>query len=87
MKRSLQGAVAILAVGMAAPALADGGPDGPALLDATHFGTEWPWLEQAARLLVTDLAASGTTVETRVSTTVTDPWSAHQPSSGPGGTG
>lgn len=52
---------------------------GPALIDATHFGTEWPWLAQAAALLTADLAAAGTTVETRVSPTVTDPWSVHRP--------
>ena len=51
---------------------------GPALVDATHFGTEWPWLAQAARLLVEDLAAEGTTVEARVSPTVTDPWTLHR---------
>lgn len=43
---------------------------GPALIDAAHWATEWPWLQAAARLLVT-------TVETSVSRLVTDPWSAH----------
>ena len=42
---------------------------GVALVDAAHWATEWPWLGQAARLL--------TTVETTVSTTVTDPWTVH----------
>ena len=51
---------------------------GPALVDATHFGTEWPWLQQAARLLADDLAAAGTTVETKVSEIVTDPWTLHR---------
>jgi putative NIF3 family GTP cyclohydrolase 1 type 2 len=51
---------------------------GPALIDATHYGTEWPWLAQAARLLVADLAAAGTTVDARVSSTVTDPWAFHK---------
>jgi dinuclear metal center YbgI/SA1388 family protein len=50
------------------------GPTGPALIDATHFGTEWPWLPQAAALLVDDLAELGTTVEATVSTLPTDPW-------------
>ncbi|WP_240506225.1 Nif3-like dinuclear metal center hexameric protein [Thermoactinospora rubra] len=43
---------------------------GPALIDAAHWATEWPWLDSAASML----AASGVTVETRVSATVTDAW-------------
>lgn len=43
---------------------------GPALIDAAHWATEWPWLGSAASIL----AASGVTVETRVSATVTDAW-------------
>lgn len=39
---------------------------GPALIDAAHWATEWPWLAGAAALL------KG--VETRVSATVTDAW-------------
>lgn len=42
---------------------------GPALIDAAHWATEWPWLASAAALL--------TDVETRVSTTVTDAWTYH----------
>jgi len=53
------------------------GPLGPVLIDATHFGTEWPWLPQAASLLVADLAELGTTVEVTVSTLPTDPWRMH----------
>jgi dinuclear metal center YbgI/SA1388 family protein len=41
-----------------------------ALVDAAHWATEWPWLRAAA-------AAMTTTVETSVSTTVTDPWTVH----------
>jgi dinuclear metal center YbgI/SA1388 family protein len=48
----------------------------PALVDTAHFASEWPWLERAARTLVADLAAAGTTVEARVSTLCTDPWTA-----------
>ncbi len=44
-------------------------PSGLALLDAAHWATEWPWLADAAGRL-----AAGTTVETVVSTRVTDPW-------------
>ena len=47
--------------------IADGGP---ALVDAAHWATEWPWLTQAAAVI-------GTTVETSVSTIVTDPWTVH----------
>ncbi|QHT56060.1 Nif3-like dinuclear metal center hexameric protein [Cellulomonas sp. H30R-01] len=46
----------------------------PYLVDLAHFASEWPWLACAARDLETDLAAAGTTVETRVSTLSTDPW-------------
>lgn len=53
------------------------GSAGPALIDATHFGTEWPWLTQAAALLVDDLSGVGTTVEATVSTLPTDPWRMH----------
>jgi putative NIF3 family GTP cyclohydrolase 1 type 2 len=54
---------------------ADGGK--PFLIDATHFGTEWPWLQQAADLLTSDLATFGTTVETTISILSTDPWRIH----------
>jgi dinuclear metal center YbgI/SA1388 family protein len=43
-----------------------------ALVDAAHWATEWPWLAQAAQLL-----AAAATVETTVSTIVTDPWTVH----------
>jgi putative NIF3 family GTP cyclohydrolase 1 type 2 len=48
--------------------------DAPALVDPGHFASEWPWLPAAARRLADALAERGTTVETRVSTLVTDPW-------------
>ena len=44
-------------------------PEGLALLDAAHWATEWPWLADAARRL-----SAATTVDTVVSTLVTDPW-------------
>ncbi|WP_283138008.1 Nif3-like dinuclear metal center hexameric protein [Rhizohabitans arisaemae] len=47
---------------------------GPALIDAAHWATEWPWLRDAAALVESALGAQGTTVETRVSATVTDAW-------------
>lgn len=46
----------------------------PYLVDLAHFASEWPWLAYAARDLEADLTARGTTVETRVSTLRTDPW-------------
>jgi dinuclear metal center YbgI/SA1388 family protein len=50
---------------------------GIGLIDAAHWATEAPWLDQAADLLAADLAPTGTTVETSVSKTVTDPWTTH----------
>ncbi|WP_169980094.1 Nif3-like dinuclear metal center hexameric protein [Microbispora sp. H10836] len=50
--------------------------DGPALVDASHWATEWPWLADAARRLTSALAAGGITVEARVSDAVTDAWTA-----------
>lgn len=49
---------------------------GPALVDVSHFASEWPWLARAAESLRSAAAARGATVETRVSTLCTDPWSA-----------
>lgn len=51
--------------------------DGPALVDVAHWAAEWTWLPVAERKLAVALAdrgGTGATVETRVSTTVTDPW-------------
>jgi dinuclear metal center YbgI/SA1388 family protein len=44
---------------------------GPALVDVAHWASEWPWCEQAADVL---RAALGGSVEVRVSTRRTDPW-------------
>lgn len=54
----------------------------PFLVDTAHFASEWPWLAYAAADLVHDLASDGTTVETRVSTVRTDPWTARIAQSG-----
>ena len=48
--------------------------DGAALVDVAHWAAEWTWLPVAEAKLVEALAARGDTVDTRVSTTVTDPW-------------
>ena len=50
----------------------------PALVDCSHWATEWPWLADAQRLLLAGLGTGADTVETRVSTLVTDPWTTHQ---------
>jgi dinuclear metal center YbgI/SA1388 family protein len=50
----------------------------PALIDAAHWATEWPWLADAAAQLAEGVRErTGVTVETAVSTLVTDPWAAH----------
>jgi putative NIF3 family GTP cyclohydrolase 1 type 2 len=54
---------------------------GPALVDVAHWASEWPWLADAARALTDGLreraGGAATTVEARVSSLVTDPWTAH----------
>jgi hypothetical protein len=49
----------------------------PALVDVSHWASEWPWLADAARRLENALAVAGTTVVTRVSAIPTDPWTVH----------
>ena len=48
--------------------------DGPALVDVAHWAAEWTWLPVLRRLLVEELGGRGDTVDVRVSTTCTDPW-------------
>ncbi|WP_205475104.1 Nif3-like dinuclear metal center hexameric protein [Nocardioides sp. SYSU D00038] len=45
--------------------------DGPALVDVAHWAAEWTWLPVVARRLAESWSD---TVETRVSTRCTDPW-------------
>lgn len=66
------------------PSSEAGESTGPALIDVAHWASEWPWLAQAADLLVAELAREGITVETRVSVRPTDPWTMHQSSREPG---
>ena len=61
---------------VASDAVADGGP---ALVDAAHWATEWPWLAGAAARLRDSLA----NVECVVSTICTDPWTLAAPESRP----
>ncbi|MGP3925413.1 Nif3-like dinuclear metal center hexameric protein [Streptomyces sp. 8N616] len=49
----------------------------PALVDAAHWATEWPWIEQAAAQLDEISDRHGWNLRTHISRTVTDPWSAH----------
>ncbi|MEU7059370.1 Nif3-like dinuclear metal center hexameric protein [Streptomyces sp. NPDC046197] len=54
------------------------GADGPpALLDAAHWATEWPWCELAAAQLDEISDRHGWGLRVHVSKTVTDPWTAH----------
>lgn len=59
-------------------------PATPALVDVPHMAAEWTWLPRLADQLRQalpdkDAAAGATTVEVRVSTVVTDPWTHHLP--------
>jgi dinuclear metal center YbgI/SA1388 family protein len=48
--------------------------DGPALVDVAHWAAEWTWLPVVEAKLLVAAREQGATVETRVSTVVTDPW-------------
>ena len=50
---------------------------GPALVNLSHWSSEWPWLPLVADLLRSDLADDGEALEMRVSETCTDPWTMH----------
>jgi putative NIF3 family GTP cyclohydrolase 1 type 2 len=58
---------------------------GPALVEASHWSTERPWLDEAARLLGDALrhrhGSLGATVDLTVSDLITDPWTLHRTSS------
>ena len=57
--------------------------DGPPwLVDVSHWASEWPWLAGCADRVMAALGNGQTTVEARVSTTRTDPWTLHVPSRG-----
>ncbi|WP_335981159.1 Nif3-like dinuclear metal center hexameric protein [Streptomyces sp. CA2R106] len=55
----------------------------PALVDAAHWATEWPWCEQAAGQLDEISDRHGWNLRTHVSRAVTDPWTLHAPSTTP----
>lgn len=48
-----------------------------ALFDAAHWATEWPWCQLAAAQLDEVSERHGWGLRSHVSTTVTDPWTAH----------
>ncbi|WP_031508426.1 Nif3-like dinuclear metal center hexameric protein [Streptomyces megasporus] len=50
---------------------------GPALVDAAHWATEWPWCEQAAAQLDEVSRRHGWNLRVHVSRTATDPWTTH----------
>ncbi len=56
-------------------AVTERGGDAMALVDAAHWATEAPWLDDLATRL---RGRFGTTVDVRVSRTVTDPWTLHR---------
>lgn len=51
-----------------------------ALVEVSHWASEWPWLHGAAERLTAALAEQGLSVTTSVSTLRSDPWSFHVPS-------
>lgn len=57
--------------------MAAGTPGSPALLDAAHWATEWPWCELAAAQLDEISDRHGWDLRVHVSKTATDPWTAH----------
>jgi hypothetical protein len=48
-------------------------------VDVPHWAAEATWLPVAEQRLQAGFAEQGTTVETRVSTVVTDPWTSLAP--------
>ena len=49
----------------------------PALVDVSHWASEWPWLPVLAERLRSELARRGATVDVHVSRIRTDPWTGH----------
>ena len=60
------------------------GQSTPAVIDVPHMAAEWTWLPRLAQRLTQTLTLGerDTTVEVRVSTVVTDPWTGHLPMTG-----
>jgi dinuclear metal center YbgI/SA1388 family protein len=66
----------------ASEAREDAGDGPPYLIDVAHWASEWPWLAGCESRMLSALAEQGSTVETRISSTRTDPWTLHVPSRG-----
>ncbi len=56
---------------------------GLALVDVSHWASEWPWLADARRSVVDAMSGRGHNVAATVSDQVTDPWSGHRPGGTP----
>ncbi|WP_022868440.1 Nif3-like dinuclear metal center hexameric protein [Schaalia vaccimaxillae] len=54
----------------------------PALLSASHWATEWPWLPVLAQRLREEAHLQNVDLDVEVSTIVTEPWNSHRPTSG-----
>ena len=63
----------------AVEAVSERGAGAMALVDAAHWATEAPWLDQVATRL---RERFGTSLDVSVSRQVTDPWTLHEPSAG-----
>lgn len=46
----------------------------PALIDCSHYASEWNWMDGAAQLLTHKLSEQGYSVQTYISELNTDPW-------------
>jgi len=66
----------------ASEAREEAGEEGPALVDVSHWSSEWPWLAGVANRLEGLLEAAGTPIEVFVSAQSTDPWTFRVPSPG-----
>ncbi|SDJ12499.1 dinuclear metal center protein, YbgI/SA1388 family [Frankineae bacterium MT45] len=64
----------------AVEAVTELGPAAMALVDAAHWATESPWLDELALRLSTHFGDAADGLKVAVSTQVTDPWTLHAPS-------
>lgn len=61
-------------------AVTEHGTDAMGIVDAAHWATEAPWLDVVAERLTEQFGACRGGLKVTVSTTVTDPWTMHSPS-------
>ncbi|SOD74431.1 dinuclear metal center YbgI/SA1388 family protein [Jatrophihabitans sp. GAS493] len=64
----------------AVEAVTELGPAAMALVDAAHWATESPWLDELSLRLSTHFGDTADGLKVAVSTQVTDPWTLHAPS-------